>query len=211
MVIPYSFHTMKLNRNRGLKRSISFNEVTVRVYEQIIESHPCVRRGPGLGIGWEYNVNGTYLLEEYEKIFPLRTENEKKCPKLNPKERESILHLLGYTDEDIYKCVCEIHEGKDERLETAFEDSFLEITNDNECSSILKKDNNAKTLSRFLPRSHSDPVLQSSSRMLTKREKFRTRSISLPKILGLSSLVPQCKRSMKVPKHMRSSFYNKQN
>merc|ERR1711982_156682 len=91
---------------------------------------------------------------------------------------------MGDIQMKIFINVCVKYKGKDERLETAFEDSFLEITNDNECSSILKKDNNAKTLSRFLPRSHSDPVLQSSSRMLTKREKFRTRSISLPKILG---------------------------
>ena len=156
------------------KRKISFGLRTTRVYNQIIDSHPCVRRGAGLGIGWDYNVSDICLIDDYEKQFQEKVpkeERRQKCPRIEPKERESILFKLGYTAEDIHDCVCEIHDIKDDRLETAFEDSFEETSEDEDVSVI-------RTCPRIdgfrlLPRSHSDPLLQTSKSksLLTKNRR----------------------------------------
>merc|ERR1711983_10633 len=136
-------------------------------------------------------------------------------------------------EEDMHKCMWEIHEIKDERLETSFEDLDLEeissksdgnnssIQKDNNAKrfrilprshsdrSILQKDNFSKENKRFLPRSHSDPVLQSAGKSNTKIEKSCTfGSISLPKMKNVPSFT-RYKRSMKIPKHLRSSHCKK--
>lgn len=223
--------------NKRRKKKISFNKVTVRDYEQIMESHPCVRNGPGLGIGWDYKVHEISLLDDYERKFLVKSERQKKYPILGAKERESILYNLGYTSEDMYNCVCEIHEIKDERLETSFEDSFLEIANDNR-GSILKKSMSPKGFRflprsdsdpvlqlerkeimcpkgfRFLPRSHSDPLLQSdrslTSCFINRRGIKNEKSCSPPVSLSKMLSTFFYKPSIKIPKHMRSSL-NKKN
>lgn len=171
-------HIAKENDDNEIKRkhqnSISFTLITIRVYEQIIESHPCVRRGPGLGIGWNSKVSEICHIDDYERrIKEEGKDRQSKCTRLGPKERETILYKLGYTSEDIHNCVCEIHDKKDDRLETAFEDSFEE--DDEEISSDDNEDaigiTSSKSMTatkgfRFLPRSYSDPSLQSGRRSI---------------------------------------------
>lgn len=173
----------------GNKRKIIFGVRTIREYNQIIESHPCVRRGAGIGIGWDYKVSETCLIDDYEKQFQEEVPEEerwRKCPRIEPKERESILFKLGYTAEDIHDCVCEIHDIKDDRLETAFEDSFEddEISEDEDISVI--SDCPKTEGFRVLPRSQSDSLLQSnkSKSPMTMTNLAKNRRSSLTTVEG---------------------------
>ena len=88
-----------------------------------------------------------------------------------PKEREKMLCKLGRTSEYVHNCVCETHDKKDDRLETAFEDSFEEddeeISSDDDEDGITSSKSMTATKGfRFLPRSYSDPSLQSGRRSI---------------------------------------------
>ena len=83
-------------------RVVSFGDVQVRYYERIISDTPTCRKGPSLGIGWNYRIGFESTVEEYEELQRIYVNEE--CL-LSRNQREVILKKWGYTDQDIAQSV----------------------------------------------------------------------------------------------------------
>ena len=52
--------------SRLFRRSVSFTEVEIRQYSQVLGDHPCCSSGPPVSLGWDYEDPTTVELERYE-------------------------------------------------------------------------------------------------------------------------------------------------
>lgn len=48
------------------QRSITFANVEVRQYKRCMDYHPCVSSGVPIGLDWEFEIDETLTLDEYE-------------------------------------------------------------------------------------------------------------------------------------------------
>lgn len=56
----------------GVKKSVSFNTLTIREYSQIPDINPSVSSGPPIGLGWDFEVLGSVDISKYEELRPPR-------------------------------------------------------------------------------------------------------------------------------------------
>lgn len=49
------------------RKSVSFNEIHLRIYDQTLGDHPSTQDGPPITLDWSYEDAGVYDLEDYEE------------------------------------------------------------------------------------------------------------------------------------------------
>jgi hypothetical protein len=62
----------QLNKNSGMKKSVSFHKLTIREYSQVPEINPSVSSGPPIGLGWDVELEGSVDIAKYEEFRPPR-------------------------------------------------------------------------------------------------------------------------------------------
>jgi hypothetical protein len=97
-----------------LTTRVSFNQIEIREYSRCMGDNPATTHGPPLSIDWDYNVAGTYAVDEYEDTRPPRRVSQEFCV---PRAiREDI--LLTHTDvtkKEMKKTVEEIRTARHRR------------------------------------------------------------------------------------------------
>ena len=87
------------------KRTVSFDKVRVREFQQILGDNPC-KEGPSLGLGWNYHEKKETQVDKFESK---RTSYFSMSPRqrdygcLTPQARQEKAIKLGYTLEEIQK------------------------------------------------------------------------------------------------------------
>jgi hypothetical protein len=100
------------------RRSVSFDTVEVRHYEQVLDLHPSTSSGPSVGIGWNYTVDRPLKVLDVERLKDesgRRSVNQLVIPR---HEREEILRDCGYTIKQIAKAVRLNLKARNQRLQT---------------------------------------------------------------------------------------------
>lgn len=105
-----------------ISKSVSFDYVEVREYARILSDNPAVRKGPPLGLDWDYIVSICLEVDEYEKKRGnRRTYNELQMPRYL---REKLLEEhCDVTERELTQCMREIKKIKRQRQQSvAFQD-----------------------------------------------------------------------------------------
>lgn len=97
-------------------RAVSFNVVSCRNYERIIDDNPSVTAGPGIGIGWRFNEGECVHVDNWEEERGERRRGTDLV--LNREEREALLLEIGYTEKDLATAVRRIVKAKNQRKQT---------------------------------------------------------------------------------------------
>ena len=107
--------TASSSNPRLLTTRVSFNQIEIREYARCMGDNPATTHGPPLSIDWDYNVAGTYAVDEYEDTRPPRRVSQEFCV---PRAiREDI--LLTHTDvskKEMKKAVAEIRTIRQRRI-----------------------------------------------------------------------------------------------
>jgi hypothetical protein len=99
---------------RVLQTRVSFHQIEIREYSRCMGDNPATTHGPPLSIGWDYNVAGTYGVEDYEETRPPRRAAQQMV--VPGAVREDI--LLTHTDvtkKEINKVVSQIRDLRSRR------------------------------------------------------------------------------------------------
>lgn len=99
------------------KRGISFDKVSVRMYERILSANPSCTSGPPVGIGWNYAPEKHYLLDAFE-LHRMGNRRSKAKLLLTRSVRESMLLELGYKQQDLAQAVRITIRSKNQRKQT---------------------------------------------------------------------------------------------
>jgi hypothetical protein len=96
-------------------RKVGFQSVYVRTYERILENNPSCTSGPSIGIGWNYDIEQEFFVDDFERI----REGERKGDLvLSREEREDMLLDLGYTERELAQAVRTMIKQKNQRRQT---------------------------------------------------------------------------------------------
>jgi hypothetical protein len=106
----------KSMEKRGVTKSVSFSDISVRHYERIIEENPSTIKGPSIGIGWKYEFKGTTTIDHYEVVRGPPRPSPNLV--LTVEQREKILSDQGYTQKDIANAVRNILKVRNQRRQT---------------------------------------------------------------------------------------------
>jgi hypothetical protein len=116
--------------------AVSFDNVSVRYYQRILDINPSVTNGPPIGIGWNYRSGGSLSVDQWETHRKERAATHvPRAKAANPQEhgllsgsslpfllprsaRESMLSDLGYTQKEIAQAVRIVRKLKDQRRTT---------------------------------------------------------------------------------------------
>ena len=80
-------------------KSVQFSTIEIRDYSLCLGDHPDVNRGAPVSLDWEYQVEQSFDIVEYERrSVPKKTHNEMIRMAF---EREFTLRKLGYSEEEI--------------------------------------------------------------------------------------------------------------
>ena len=97
---------------------ISFTDIEIRYYEQILSDNPSVRSGPPIGIGWRYKVlHKSFAVDTWEE----RRQNDRRYLAglmISRHERTSRLLDLGYSRKDLATSIREVMRIKNSRKKT---------------------------------------------------------------------------------------------
>ena len=116
-------------RGKTPKRSVSFDKVEIRAYEQILGDNPpsCAPGGPSLTLGWNYVEKKPISLDKHtsKSIFQFtKIRKQKKDFLLQPEKREKIAKKLGFTNQEIHANVKQVDRISRQRKRTV--DSYME-------------------------------------------------------------------------------------
>lgn len=117
------------SKRRGLpKRTVSFDKVKIRVFNQALSDNPsCQAGGPSIGLGWDYSEKKDMKLDKFETKRIRRRHNSKELEVLSPEKREKIARKLGYTDEQIKKNVRRVERAQKQRRSTDMETMAVSV------------------------------------------------------------------------------------
>lgn len=174
VVTPNNYWTKRSNgSSRSCKTSVIFTEVQVRRYDIVAGDNPSVTMGPPLSIGWEFESESSFNIDEFEECRGVRRSSaEMVMPRA---VREELLLANGFTKKEIMEVVKEVARCKNNRQLTVenmkFEPVELKIEN---CKRSLKR-----ALSFPTKKTRTQPLMGSPS----SGKKKLTRSLSSPSIL----------------------------
>ena len=104
--------------DRTSPNKISFTDIEIRYYEQILSDNPSVRSGPPIGIGWRYRTTHKPLaVDTWEE----RRQNDRRYLAglmISRHERTSRLLDLGYSRKDLANSIREVMRVKNSRTKT---------------------------------------------------------------------------------------------
>jgi hypothetical protein len=101
--------------HRARLPTVCFSNVEIRPYQRILGDNPSSRSGPSVSIDWNYDLSNVLSMsvKEYEK---------QKVPKkklvMSRRERENLLHSLGYTQHQIAASVRKTIKIQNQRRQT---------------------------------------------------------------------------------------------
>jgi hypothetical protein len=100
------------------KRSVGFQDVRVRNYDQVLTLNPAVTSGPALGLGWDYSdEEENYTLDEFERSRE-RSRRDSRSLILSRHERETLLLTLGYSQKELADAIRKTIRLKNQRKQT---------------------------------------------------------------------------------------------
>ncbi len=100
--------TSESNASNPSKRRVNFDQIHIREYSRCLGDNPATTHGPPLSIDWQYNIAGSYDLEEYEQSRPERRVSQQML--IPGSVREDI--LLKTTDVTKKQMNCVMNEIK---------------------------------------------------------------------------------------------------
>ena len=106
------------NKKSKPTKTVSFGEISLRLYERILDINPAVTSGAALGIGWRYKQGGTLPVEDWEfrRRYSRRSSNELILPR---HVRETIfIEELGYSMKQVASATRSIRRCKERRRVT---------------------------------------------------------------------------------------------
>jgi hypothetical protein len=115
---PRTVTTLCSSDDGDMTFKLTFTEVEIRYYEQILVDHPAVSSGPPIGIGWRYRImNKEMTVDAWEER---RQNNRRYLTGLmtSRHERTSRLYDLGYSKSDLARCIREVMRVKNSRKKT---------------------------------------------------------------------------------------------
>lgn len=118
---------------------VSFKDVYVRKYSRILGDNPACSSGPSLSIGWEYEPEQTYSVDEWEYNRDDLAYNDLADIMISARQRILILQRLGYTDEEIEDAMKVINTIKAQREQTA-QSSIIQKTGEIFANAKVKLD-----------------------------------------------------------------------
>lgn len=81
------------------KRSVSFANLEIREYSQVLGDHPYCRSGPPISLGWDFEPAFLVEVEEYESTRePRRTRRQMRMG--SERRREILMETDGVTNEE---------------------------------------------------------------------------------------------------------------
>ena len=109
-------HTQQLQQSTGSTAGVTFGNVVVRYYENILDDNPAVQCGPPIGIGWRFLIGEVVKVDEWEaqKDIP-RVSAELVMP---PHVRMAILRDRGYADREVADVIRGVRKIKAQRKQT---------------------------------------------------------------------------------------------
>lgn len=118
---------------------VSFKDVRVRKYSRILGDNPACSSGPSLSIGWDYEPEQTYTVDEWEYNRDDLAYNDLADIMISSRQRILILQRLGYTDEEIENAMKVINTVKAQREQSA-QGSIIQKTGEIFASAKIKID-----------------------------------------------------------------------
>ena len=97
-------------------RRVTFSEVQIRVYEQVLSFNPACSEGAAIEIGWKYRPGKVRSVDEFEMERPPPVGMEKLA--LSKNDREAILARQGYSAIELAVSQSEIRIAQMNRMET---------------------------------------------------------------------------------------------
>jgi hypothetical protein len=99
--------SFRRNRKQTPRRSVSFDKVKVREFQQILGDTPARDDGPSLGLGWEYREKKELNVDKFEakrtSMFSLGSKRKDHIRSMSPKQRIERACKLGFSLEEIQK------------------------------------------------------------------------------------------------------------
>ncbi|CAB9515330.1 expressed unknown protein [Seminavis robusta] len=117
--------SMKGSSRPTMKRTVSFDKVKVREFNQVLGDNP-PEQGPSIGLGWLYHEKKDKDLEAFESkrkgssFFVLRRNHSSAGP-LTPEKREKLARKLGYSQDEILKNMRAVQRCQQRRKRTVEE------------------------------------------------------------------------------------------
>ena len=98
----------------NITKNVSFSTVHVRRYSTILGDNPSCTNGPSLSIGWEYEDEGAFDVDGYDRAVPSSPADLL----FSREERESILTRLGYSNKEMTDSIRLLIKSKNQRRQT---------------------------------------------------------------------------------------------
>ena len=92
----------------SLRTKVSFNQIEIREYSRCMGDNPATTNGPSLSIDWDYNVAGTYAVDEYEDLRVPRRRLSQTCCIPRAIREDILLTHTDVTTNEMKKAVEEI-------------------------------------------------------------------------------------------------------
>ena len=100
-----------------IQKSVSFDQIHIRQYQQDIGDNPSCSSGPPVAINWDYSDMRSIDVAEYEETRPSRRYNKEL---LIPRStRIDILTDVGYSPKQIMKVTEDVNKCKHQREKSA--------------------------------------------------------------------------------------------
>lgn len=150
---------------------VSFNTVSIRVYDRILSDNPAAASGPSLGIGWVFVPQDVKSVDDFEILREPMRAPERLL--LTRQEREQVFFDLGYTQKDVAVNVRELNKLRSQRRRTIVN---LGSTRVEETVEVAKR-----KLKSILRLKRSSPLETSAKNLLSSTSTNSTTSSSKDK------------------------------
>jgi hypothetical protein len=103
-------------------KKITFTNIHIRIYKQVLGDHPECIHGPPVSLGWNYIEAGTWSVDDYEEARGTYRPNA-KILHMSELRRESILKdNVGASDQEIKDAIYAVKQIQRQREETVDRD-----------------------------------------------------------------------------------------
>lgn len=116
--------SVRIPRKKLPKRSVSFDKVKIREFQQVLGDAPGTDDGPSLGLGWNYHEKKETNVDKFEakrtSMFTMGARRKTNGPRsMSPKERIEKACKLGFSLQEIQKNRLQNLKVQEQRMKTA--------------------------------------------------------------------------------------------
>jgi hypothetical protein len=160
-------------RRRSVRRSVSFGDVSCRLYNRTVGLHPAVSSGAALDFSWDYFTTREIPIDDYESIHNderRRTRTELIIPKFD--RHKMLMSECGIPRTTIASFVRSINQAKSQRRQTLnnlkfapFEEKWQRLSRGVKRALLIRKtyDEEAKMLWTKAAKAENDMLNKSNS------------------------------------------------